>query len=173
MQRGVRLINFWQEDKMVDLFDTPKAVVDLTEKEAVHELAVLAFHINANDIYYYEKDAPTISDAAYDALRLRNNEIEQRFPHLIRSDSPSKRVGAKPSGKFGKIKHSVPMLSLDNAFNDDDVREFVKRIQRFLGLDAADNVALTAEPKIDGLSLCLRYEKGELLSGDARGRHNG
>ncbi len=154
---------------MVDLFDTPKAVVDLTEKEAVHELAVLAFHINANDIYYYEKDAPTISDAAYDALRLRNNEIEQRFPHLIRSDSPSKRVGAKPSGKFGKIKHSVPMLSLDNAFNDDDVREFVKRIQRFLGLDAADNVALTAEPKIDGLSLCLRYEKGELISAATRG----
>ena len=154
---------------MADLFDAPKAVVDLTEKEAAHELAVLAFHINANDIYYYEKDAPTISDAAYDAMRLRNDEIEQRFPHLVRSDSPSKRVGAKPSSKFGKIKHPVPMLSLDNAFSDGDVEEFIKRIRKFLGLSDTDIVALTAEPKIDGLSLCLRYEKGELVSAATRG----
>lgn len=154
---------------MADLFDTPKAVAGLTEKEAIRELASLAMTIKLHDVSYHEKDAPSISDADYDAMRQRNNEIEQRFPHLVRSDSPSKRVGAKPSGKFGKIKHPVPMLSLDNAFNDDDVREFVKRIQRFLGLSEDDVVALTAEPKIDGLSLCLRYENGVLISAATRG----
>lgn len=154
---------------MADLFDVPIDVAKLTEKEAVRELASLAMTIKLHDASYHDKDAPTISDADYDALRQRNNEIEARFPHLIRSDSPSKRVGVKPSGKFSKIKHPVAMLSLDNAFSDDDVVEFVKRLQRFLGLDSNEAVALTAEPKIDGLSLSLRYEKGILVSAATRG----
>ncbi len=154
---------------MADLFDAPIDVAKLTEKEAVRELASLAMVIKLHDVSYHEKDSPSISDADYDAMRQRNTEIEERFPHLVRADSPSKRVGAKPSEKFGKIKHPVAMLSLDNAFNDDDVVEFVKRIQRFLGLDEGETVALTAEPKIDGLSLCLRYEKGLLVSAATRG----
>jgi len=143
------------------------AVEDLTEAQAVTELRRLAREIAAHDRRYYQEDAPTVSDAEYDALRRRNGEIEARFPELIRKDSPSRRVGAAPSGRFAKVRHAVPMLSLDNAFVDGDVREFVARIHRFLRLE--EPVAFVAEPKIDGLSMALRYEGGELTRAATRG----
>ncbi|MFZ5692957.1 MAG: NAD-dependent DNA ligase LigA [Pseudomonadota bacterium] len=142
-------------------------VDQLTEDQAAAELARLAKLIAEHDRRYYQQDAPTISDAEYDALRQRNNEIEARFPELIRKDSPSQKVGAAPSGRFGKVRHAVPMLSLDNAFSDQDVTDFVDRVVRFLKLDAPP--AFTAEPKIDGLSLSLRYEGGTLVTGATRG----
>jgi len=145
------------------------AVDDLTEKEAARELARLAMDIAFHDTRYYANDDPVVSDADYDELRKRNQAIEARFPALMRADSPSKKVGAAVQSKFGKIKHIRPMLSLDNAFNDDDVAEFAKRIRRFLGLGGSEIVALTAEPKIDGLSLALRYEEGRLVSAATRG----
>lgn len=144
-----------------------KDVETLTQDEAARELERLAREIAKHDRAYYEKDAPSISDAAYDALRQRNLEVEARFPDLKRSDSPSERVGAKPSGQFGEVKHAVPMLSLGNAFSDEDVADFVARVQRFLNL--SDVPVLTAEPKIDGLSANLRYEHGELVIGATRG----
>jgi DNA ligase (NAD+) len=139
----------------------------LTEKQAEAELKRLARLIAEHDRRYYQEDAPTISDAEYDALRHRNSEIEARFPELIRKDSPSRRVGAAPAGKFKKVRHAVPMLSLDNAFTDADVAEFVDRVMRFLKL--TEMPAFTAEPKIDGLSLSLRYENGVLVTGATRG----
>ncbi|MGV3632875.1 MAG: NAD-dependent DNA ligase LigA [Pseudorhodoplanes sp.] len=139
----------------------------LTEDQAAAELARLAKLIAENDKLYYQQDAPKISDAEYDALRQRNNEIESRFPELIRKDSPSQKVGAAPTGRFGKVRHAVPMLSLDNAFSDEDVTDFVDRVVRFLKLDEVP--AFTAEPKIDGLSLSLRYQGGQLVSGATRG----
>ncbi len=145
-----------------------KDVDRLTETEAASELARLAREIGKHDKAYYDKDAPTISDAAYDALRQRNDEIEARFPGLKRLDSPSERVGAKPSNQFAEVRHAVPMLSLGNAFTDEDVSDFVERIRRFLGL-GEDVPALTAEPKIDGLSANLRYEDGALVTGATRG----
>ncbi len=148
--------------------DTSNTPVDkLTEADAKAELKRLAAEIAEHDKRYYQDDAPKVSDADYDALRLRNNAIEAHFPELIRSDSPTRRVGAAPTGRFAKVRHSVGMLSLDNAFNDEDVTEFVDRIKRFLKLD--ETPAFTAEPKIDGLSLSLRYEKGELVRGATRG----
>ena len=141
----------------------------MTEDDAKKRLAYLAREIKAADALYYQDDAPALTDAEYDALRRENNELEAQFPHLVRKDSPSKSVGAKPSGKFGKITHSVAMLSLDNAFNDDDVTDFVARVKRFLSLSEDAPLAFTAEPKIDGLSAALRYEHGKLVTGATRG----
>ncbi len=141
----------------------------LSEAEAKSELARLAAEIAGHDGRYHAQDNPSISDADYDALRRRNLAIEQRFPEFIREDSPSRRVGYVALDKFEKITHAIPMLSLDNAFNDHDVQDFADRIRRFLKLEPAVPLALTAEPKIDGLSLSLRYEQGRLVSAATRG----
>jgi DNA ligase (NAD+) len=141
----------------------------LTEKQAKAEHARLAAEIAGHDKRYYQDDAPTVSDAAYDKLRQRYQAIEARFPALRTLESLTLRVGAAPARGFAKVRHSVPMLSLDNAFSDGDVTEFVARIRRFLRLPGSDKVVFTAEPKIDGLSLSLRYEEGELVRGATRG----
>ena len=141
----------------------------LSEAEARRELARLAKEITGHDKRYHQEDAPSVSDAEYDALRKRNNAIEAHFPELIRSDSPTERVGAKPAGGFEKVRHAMRMLSLGNAFSDDDVEDFVARIRRFLGLGEVETVVLVAEPKIDGLAISLRYEKRELVLGATRG----
>ena len=141
----------------------------LTEAQAQAELKRLAEAIAYHDGRYHGEDAPEISDAEYDALRARNLALEDAFPHLVLADSPSGRVGAAVSEKFDKVTHAVPMLSLDNAFSDGDVRDFDTRIRRFLRLGEGEDLALTAEPKIDGLSLNLRYEKGVLVSAATRG----
>ena len=142
---------------------------NLTEAQAKAELKRLATEIAAHDKRYYQQDAPTVTDAEYDALRQRNAAIEARFPELIRPDSPSQRVGAAPTGKFKKVRHAVPMLSLDNAFAEQDVVDFVARIRRFLKLGEDEKLAFSAEPKIDGLSMSLRYEGGELVTAATRG----
>lgn len=144
-------------------------VDDLTEEQARDELARLAEQIRAADAAYYQEDAPHMDDAAYDRLRLRNLAIEARFPAFKRKDSPSDRVGAAPAEGFAKARHAVPMLSLDNAFSDEDVADFAARIRRFLGLSEEELLALTAEPKIDGLSLSLTYENGDLVRAATRG----
>jgi DNA ligase (NAD+) len=149
--------------------ERPKAVEALDAAEAEAELARLAREIAYHDARYHGEDAPEISDADYDALRARNLAIEARFPALLREDSPSRRVGFVAQEKFGKVRHAVPMLSLDNAFADDDVTDFVARVRRFLRLDEAADLAFTAEPKIDGLSLSLRYENGRLVTAATRG----
>ncbi|WP_417485063.1 NAD-dependent DNA ligase LigA [Maricaulis salignorans] len=146
-----------------------KDVGMLSEAEARAEHARLAREISRHDKAYYQNDAPKVSDAVYDALRQRLEAIEVRFPQLVDLFSPTQRVGAAPSGKFGEITHAVPMLSLGNAFNDEDVADFVGRVRRFLGLSDDEPVAITAEPKIDGLSASLRYVKGELVSAATRG----
>ncbi len=142
-------------------------VKGLTADQAAAELERLAAEIARADEAYYNKDAPFITDAEYDALRRRNALIERRFPKLKRKDSPSDRVGAPPSTKFEKARHAVPMLSIDNAFDEEDVRDFAARVGRFLKVDG--DIAFTAEPKIDGASMNLRYEKGVLVIGATRG----
>src|SRR5215471_10183370 len=149
---------------------TNKVAVDaLSGAQAKSELKRLAAEIAAHDQRYYQQDAPTVSDADYDALRQRNQAIEQRFPELVRADSPSRRIGSAPTGRFAKIRHAVPMLSLDNAFSDDDVRDFIGRIRRFLKLGEDERIDFSAEPKIDGLSMSLRYENGALVTAATRG----
>lgn len=145
------------------------AVDALTEDQARKELARLVTEIKLADAAYYADDNPHLSDADYDALRQRNLAIEARFPELKRSDSPSDKVSGAVSDGFGKIEHGVPMLSLDNAFSDDDVQEFTDRIRRFLGLSETEELVITAEPKIDGLSLSLTYEDGVLVKAATRG----
>jgi DNA ligase (NAD+) len=147
------------------LRDAP--VDQLSERQAKAELKALAEEMAAHDKAYHGEDAPMISDAAYDALKARNLAIEARFPDLVRADSPSKKVGSAPSEKFAKVTHAKAMLSLDNAFSAEDVHEFGARVARFLRLDAPP--AMTAEPKIDGLSLSLRYEVGALVTAATRG----
>ncbi|HWA03179.1 MAG TPA: NAD-dependent DNA ligase LigA [Rhizomicrobium sp.] len=146
-----------------------KAPDKLNKAEAAKELARLAQEIAEHDRRYHGEDNPTIPDADYDALKRRNDAIEQRFPDLIRADSPSHRVGARPSERFAKVVHARPMLSLDNAFSDEDIADFVARIRRFLNLKEDDDLVFTAEPKIDGLSASLRYEKGVFVQGATRG----
>src|ERR1035437_1650587 len=141
----------------------------LTKAQAKVELKRLTLEIERHDKAYYQEDAPKISDADYEALRKRFNAIEARFPEFVTSESPSQKIGARPSGRFAKVRHAVPMLSLDNAFAEQDVLDFVGRIRRFLKLGDADKITFSAEPKIDGLSMSLRYEAGELVTAATRG----
>ena len=141
----------------------------LTEVEAAAELARLAALIAQANQDYHGNDAPQLSDADYDALKRRNQEIEARFPDLKLDNSPSDQIGATPSDGFGKIQHAVRMLSLGNAFIDEDVQDFDDRVRKYLGIKDADPLIYTAEPKIDGLSLSLRYENGRLIQAATRG----
>jgi DNA ligase (NAD+) len=141
----------------------------VTEADAAAELERLASEIARHNLLYHSQDSPEISDAEYDALVRRNQELEVQFPHLVREDSPSRQVGAAPAAHLSKVRHALPMLSLENAFSDEEVADFLARVRRFLSLAPDEEVALTAEPKIDGLSCSLRYEKGELVLAATRG----
>ncbi len=152
-------------DKIVEMI----SVEALSEAQASTELDRLAGEIAAANIAYHTQDAPDLTDASYDALKARNAEIEARFPHLKRQDSPSEQVGAAPADGFSKVTHAVRMLSLSNAFDAEDIAEFDDRIRRYLGVRADAPLAYTSEPKIDGLSLSLRYEGGELVQAATRG----
>ena len=145
------------------------ALQELSEEEAKAELARLADLLGRANAAYHTQDAPDLSDAEYDRLKRRNQAIEERFPGLKRADSPSDKVGAAPAEGFGKVRHDVAMLSLGNAFEDEDVVDFDARIRKYLGLPSGTPLAFTAEPKIDGLSLSLRYENGELVQAATRG----
>src|SRR6478735_12205944 len=149
--------------------DAATGVDDLTEQDAAIELERLAREIAHHDLLYHQQDAPEITDADYDALRRRNAAIEARFPHLMRPDSPSNRVGSAPETGFAKIRHRVPMLSLDNAMGAEEFAEFCARARRFVGLAADASLAFVAEPKIDGLSINLTYENGRFVRGATRG----
>ena len=153
--------------------DASKIAMDeLTAAQAKAEHARLEGEIAAHDRRYYQEDSPSVSDAEYDRLRQRYSAIEAHFPQLRTATSLTQRVGAAPSARFAKVRHAVPMLSLDNAFAEDDVRAFVGRIRRFLRLSDDEEIAFSAEPKIDGLSMSLRYERGALVTGATRGDGN-
>jgi DNA ligase (NAD+) len=161
--------------KRKDKASVEASVERLTDEDAAAELKRLAAAIAHHDRLYHQQDQPEISDAEYDALRRRNHSIEQHFPHLVRSDSPSARVGAAPAGGFAKVRHALPMLSLENAFDEADVRAFFQSVRNYfkrpedLARVAEDEIAVMCEPKIDGLSSTLRYEKGRLALGATRG----
>jgi DNA ligase (NAD+) len=148
---------------------TPPDVATLTKAQAKVEHKRLALELEGHDKAYYQDDAPKVSDAEYDALRQRFNAIEARFPEFVTSASPSQKIGAAPSGRFAKVRHAVSMLSLDNAFAEEDVVDFVGRIRRFLKLTDDEEIDFSAEPKIDGLSMSLRYQGGELVTAATRG----
>src|SRR6201998_647397 len=147
---------------------SPPAIDTLTKAQAKVEHKRLALEIEGHDKRYYQDDAPKVSDADYDTLRKRFNATKARFPEFVPGDSPSQKVGAAPSGRFKKVRHALPMLSLDNAFAEQDVIDFAGRIARFLKLPD-DKIDFSAEPKIDGLSMSLRYEGGELVTAATRG----
>ncbi|KIN60926.1 DNA ligase [Sulfitobacter noctilucae] len=153
----------------MDKGTSDKTVDTLTQDEAASELMRLSAVLQAANLAYHTDDDPEIDDATYDRLKRRNIEIEARFPDLMREDSPSKMVGAAPAEGFSKVTHAVAMLSLSNAFDQEDVSEFDQRIRKYLGFDANTPLAYTAEPKIDGLSLSLRYEEGRLVQAATRG----
>jgi len=142
---------------------------EMDRADAAAELESLAAAIAFHDERYHGDDAPVISDAGYDALVARNRALEAAFPDLVRTDSPSLRVGTPVASGFGKVRHAKPMLSLNNGFTDEDITDFAARIRRFLSLSDEDELAFTAEPKIDGLSLSLRYEAGKLVQAATRG----
>src|ERR1700734_3462893 len=144
-------------------------IADLTKAQAKVEHMRLALELEAHDRRYYQDDAPKVTDAEYDALRQRFNAIEKRFPEFVTAESPSQEVGSAPTGRFRKVPHAVPMLSLDNAFAEEDVIDFVGRIRRFLKRGDDDSIGFSPEPKIDGLSMSLRYEGGELVTAATRG----
>ena len=144
--------------------------IDLTEAEAANELMRLAKQIAHHNRRYHAEDSPEISDAEYDALVRRNAELEAAFPHLARDDSPSRMIGHAVEGSpLQKVPHEVRMMSLDNAFSDEDVADFAARVRRFLALPEDAEMAMTAEDKIDGLSCSLRYELGRLVRAATRG----
>ena len=149
--------------------DSRIAVEDMTQRQAAREHARLEAELKKHDEAYYQKDAPLVSDAEYDSVRRRYEQIEARFPDLRTLESLSRKVGAAPARGFSKIRHAVPMLSLENAFSDEDVTDFIGRIRRFLNLKPDEELAVTAEPKIDGLSMSLRYVDGELVNAATRG----
>ena len=149
--------------------DSLLAIETMTPRQAKREHARLEAEIRKHDESYYQKDAPTVSDAEYDALRRRYDDIEARFPDLRTLESLSRQVGAVPARGFAKVRHAVPMLSLQNAFSEEDVADFVARIRRFLNLKEDEALAFTAEPKIDGLSMSLRYENGAFVKAATRG----
>jgi DNA ligase (NAD+) len=153
---------------LINLKELTPPIENLTELEAQGELKYLAQEIAYHDFLYHEKDQPEIDDATYDALRQRNAAIELKFPHLTRTDSPSKKVGYKAAPGFSKVTHLTPMLSLDNAFTEADVIDFLERARRFLGL-TLETIEVVAEPKIDGVSCSLRYENGFLKQAATRG----
>ena len=147
----------------------PVPVEELSEEQAAKELERLAKELAKLDEAYYRNDAPLLADADYDFLKRRNEAVEKRFPHLIRKDSPSFKVGAKVSDDFEKVVHSVPMLSLGNIFTKEDVFDFVDRLRKFLGLSETAEMEFMAEPKLDGLSFSALYVNGKFVRGATRG----
>lgn len=146
-----------------------RSIEELDETSAKAELAQLSKILQQANLAYHGQDAPEISDAEYDALKRRNAAIEERFPDLKRADSPSDQVGAAPAEGFSKVTHAISMLSLSNAFDADDITDFDTRVRKYLGTSENDTLTYTAEPKIDGLSLSLRYENGRLIQAATRG----
>ena len=146
-----------------------KNILDLSEQEAEIELIELANEITVADKNYHELDDPKISDADYDRLKVRNREIEHRFPSLKLANSPSDKIGSKVSSAFSKVVHEVKMMSLSNAFSTEDIFNFDERLKRYLNMPSTQSLEYTAEPKIDGLSLCIRYEDGQLVLASTRG----